>query len=346
TFWNGIDFYIVDTGGIEVYEPKGSRDTSPLAEGSKDFVREIKAQAMIAIDEADAIVMLVDNQHGVTGADEAIAEILRRSNKPVIVAANKADELQHQTDALDFYALGLGQVVAVSAIHGVGVGDLLDVLTEHLKEILKQFPDDEDEDDHLKISIVGRPNAGKSTLLNKLIGKDRAIVSDVAGTTRDAIDTTIQWHNEPVTIIDTAGMRRRGRIQPGVEQFSVIRARNAIARSDVAILLIDATIGVTEQDEHIAGYVLEEYKSIVIAINKWDAVEKDAFTMNDFIREVRDRLHFIPWAPIIFVSALTGQRIHTVLDTVYRVWQNRFARLPTSDVNEVIRAAIEHHSPP
>ncbi|MEL6403257.1 MAG: ribosome biogenesis GTPase Der [Chloroflexota bacterium] len=346
TFWNGIDFYIVDTGGIEVYEPKGSRDTSPLAEGSKDFVREIKAQAMIAIDEADAIVMLVDNQHGVTGADEAIAEILRRSNKPVIVAANKADELQHQTDALDFYALGLGQVVAVSAIHGVGVGDLLDVLTEHLKEILKQFPDDGDEDDHLKISIVGRPNAGKSTLLNKLIGKDRAIVSDVAGTTRDAIDTTIQWHNEPVTIIDTAGMRRRGRIQPGVEQFSVIRARNAIARSDVAILLIDATIGVTEQDEHIAGYVLEEYKSIVIAINKWDAVEKDAFTMNDFIREVRDRLHFIPWAPIIFVSALTGQRIHTVLDTVYRVWQNRFARLPTSDVNEVIRAAIEHHSPP
>jgi len=346
TFWNGIDFHIVDTGGIEIYQPRGLRDESPLAEGSKDFIEEIKTQALIAIEEADAIVMLVDNKHGVTGADETIAEILRRTNKPVVIAANKADSQKSHDDALDFYGLGVGQVVPISAIHGPGVGDMLDVLIEHLKEVIKTFPEDDEEDEHLKIAIVGRPNAGKSTLLNKLIGQERAIVSNVAGTTRDAIDTTIQWHGEPVTIIDTAGIRRRGRIEPGVEKFSVIRAMGAIERCDVAILLIDGEVGVTEQDEHIAGYVLEQYKSIVIAINKWDAVTKDAFTMTEFTKQVRDRLHFIPWAPIIFISALSGQRIHSVLETVNDVWQNRFARLPTSDLNQIIRDAMEHHAPP
>ncbi|MEM9951073.1 MAG: ribosome biogenesis GTPase Der [Chloroflexota bacterium] len=346
TFWNGIDFHIVDTGGIEIYQPKGVRDESPLAEGSKDFIEEIKTQALLAIEEADAIIMLVDNQHGVTGADETIAEILRRTDKPIVVAANKADTRKAHDDALDFYALGVGQVVPISSIHGLGVGDLLDVLIEHLREIIQQFPEDEEDDEHLKVAIVGRPNAGKSTLLNKLIGKERAIVSNVAGTTRDAIDTTIQWHGQPVTIIDTAGIRRRGRIEPGVEQFSVIRAMSAIERCDVAILVIDGELGVTEQDEHIAGFVLDQYKSIVIAINKWDAVTKDAFTMTEFTKEVRERLHFIPWAPMIFISALTGQRIHSVLDTVYSVWQNRFARLPTSDLNQILRDAMEHHAPP
>ncbi|MEO1288371.1 MAG: ribosome biogenesis GTPase Der [Chloroflexota bacterium] len=346
TFWNGIDFHIVDTGGIEIYQPKGVRDESPLAEGSKDFIEEIKTQALLAIEEADAIIMLVDNQHGVTGADETIAEILRRTDKPIVVAANKADTRKAHDDALDFYGLGVGQVVPISSIHGLGVGDLLDVLIEHLREIIQQFPEDEEDDEHLKVAIVGRPNAGKSTLLNKLIGKERAIVSNVAGTTRDAIDTTIQWHGQPVTIIDTAGIRRRGRIEPGVEQFSVIRAMSAIERCDVAILVIDGELGVTEQDEHIAGFVLDQYKSIVIAINKWDAVTKDAFTMTEFTKEVRERLHFIPWAPMIFISALTGQRIHSVLDTVYSVWQNRFARLPTSDLNQILRDAMEHHAPP
>jgi GTP-binding protein len=223
---------------------------------------------------------------------------------------------------------------------------MLDALTDELREVMKDFPDDEDDDDHLKIAIVGRPNSGKSTLLNKLIGAERAIVCEVAGTTRDAIDTTIQWHGEPVTSIDTAGIRRRGRIEPGVEQFSVIRAMSAIERADVAILLIDGELGVTEQDEHIAGYVLDEYKAIVIAVNKWDAVEKDTFTMNEFIKTIRERLHFIPWAPIIFISAKSGQRIHTVLETAHRVWQNRFTRLPTSQVNQILRDAVEHHSPP
>ncbi|MDQ7037114.1 MAG: ribosome biogenesis GTPase Der [Anaerolineae bacterium] len=316
------------------------------AEGSKQFVDEIRSQAMIAIDEADVILMMVDNKHGVTAADEAIAEVLRRSSKPIIVVANKSDTHKTSEDALDFYSLGLGQVVPVSAIHGGGVGDMLDILIEELREVLSHFPDDEGDDEHMKIAIVGRPNAGKSTLLNKLIGEDRAIVSEIAGTTRDAIDTTIKWHGNDVTIIDTAGIRRRGRIQPGVEQFSVIRAMSAIERADVAILLVDGELGVTDQDEHIAGYVLEQYKSIVIAVNKWDAVEKDTFTMNEFVEKVRERLHFIPWAPIIFISAKTGQRIHTVLDTVHRVWQNRSARLSTSDVNQIIRDAVEHHAPP
>ncbi len=344
SYWNGIAFRVIDTGGIEIYQPKGVRDESPLAEGSKDFIEEIRKQAFLAIEEADVIVLLVDNQHGITGADEAITEILRRSHKPVIVAANKADAQAHKTDALEFYGLGLGEVVPISSIHGVGVGDLLDVVVDELREILEEFPDD-DEDDHMRIAIVGRPNAGKSTLLNKLIGEERSIVSDVAGTTRDAIDTTIAWHGEPVTIIDTAGIRRRGKIDPGVERFSVIRAMGAIERSDVAILLVDGELGVTEQDEHIAGYVLDEYKSLIIAVNKWDTLEKDAFTMDNFTEHVRDRLHFIPYAPIIYISALTGQRIHTVLDTVYRVWQNRFARLTTSDLNDVIREAVEKHAP-
>jgi GTPase len=346
TFWNGVIFRIVDTGGIEIYQPKGVRDESPLAEGSKDFINEIRSQAMIAIEEADVIVLVVDNQQGVTGADQTIAEILRRSAKPVVVAANKADDLQnHAQDSYDFYALGLGAVIPTSAIHGGGVGDMLDEVVNEIRNVMGDTLDDDADDDHLKVAIVGRPNAGKSTLLNKIIGQERSIVSDVAGTTRDAIDTTIQWHGGPVTLIDTAGIRRRGRIEPGVEQFSVIRAFSAIERADVAVLMIDAELGVTEQDEHIAGYVLDEYKGIVIAVNKWDAVTKDAFTMTEFIREVRQRLHFIPWAPIVFISAKTGQRVHTVLETAHAVWQNRFARIPTSDLNQIIRDAMEKHAP-
>lgn len=343
TYWNGVSFHIVDTGGIEVYQPKGVRDESPLAEGSKEFVSEIRTQALLAINEADAIILAVDNQQGITAADEAIAEILRRSDKPVIVAANKADTRGHHTDALDFYALGLGTVVPISAIHGLGVGDMLDEVVEALKANIVDFDDSEDE--NLKIAIVGRPNAGKSTLLNKLIGQERSIVSEIAGTTRDAIDTTIRWHGEDVTLIDTAGIRRRGRIEPGVEKFSVIRAMNAIERADVAVLVVDGELGVTEQDEHIAGYVLDAYKGIVIVINKWDAVEKDTQAMQEFTKIVRDRLHFIPWAPIVFISALTGQRIHTVLETAHAVWQNRFIRVPTSEFNQLLRDAVEKHPP-
>ena len=343
SFWNAATFQVIDTGGIEVYQPAGGRDESPLAEGSAAFVAEIIEQAMVAIADADVIILLVDAQVGVTAADEAIAEILRRSDKPVLVAANKIDDRRSLDDAWDFYSLGLDAVSGISAIHGLGVGDLLDELVTRLDELEEAWDDDEDE--HLKIAIVGRPNAGKSTLLNKLIGEQRAIVSEVAGTTRDAIDTDISWHGERITLIDTAGIRRRGRIQAGVERYSVIRAMNAISRADVSLLVIDGQVGVTEQDEHIAGYVIEEYKSLVIVVNKWDALDKDAHTITAFIDNIRDRLHFVRYAPIIFISALEGQRIHQVLEVAHRVWEARFFRMPTADVNRLLREAVERHPP-
>ncbi|MCY3865523.1 MAG: ribosome biogenesis GTPase Der [Chloroflexi bacterium] len=344
SFWNGLTFQVVDTGGIEIYQPAGARDDSPLAEGSKDFVKEIIDQAMIAIADADVIILVVDAQFGVTAADEAIAEILRRSDKPILVAANKVDDSRHADEIYDFFSLGLDIVIGISAIHGLGLGDLLDELVKTFGALDAEMWDDED-DDHLKIAIVGRPNAGKSTLLNKLIGEDRAIVSAVAGTTRDAIDTDISYFGESVTLIDTAGIRRRGRIEAGVERFSVIRAMKAIGRADVALLVVDAGLGVTEQDEHIAGYIVDEFKSLVIVVNKWDRVEKDAHTMNAFRDNIRERLHFVRYAPIVFISALDGQRIHQVLEVAYRVWEARFLRMPTSDVNRLMREAIEKHPP-
>jgi len=344
--WQGITFNVIDTGGIEVYQPKGSRDVSPLAEGSAEFVPQIRAQAMIAIQDADVVVMLVDAVAGITAADEEIAEILRRTSKPVIVAANKADTLKKFDEASEFYTLGVGEVFAISAIHGLGVGDMLDGVVIAFGEIAHTLNEEEDDDQHLKIAIVGKPNAGKSTLLNHLLGEERTIVSPVAGTTRDAIDTTIQWHGQPLTLIDTAGIRKRGKIEPGVEQFSVIRAMKAIERSHVALLMIDAQDGVTEQDEHIAGYILDAYKSVVIVVNKWDSVEKDSATMHAFTEKVRERLHFLPYAPLIFVSALTGQRIHQVLDTANRIYENRFFRIQTSDMNRLLRDAMLRHPPP
>lgn len=342
--WRGIVFTVIDTGGIEVYQPKGTRDESPLAEGSADFVPQIRSQALIAIEEADVVVLLVDIAHGITAADEEIAEILRRTDRPVIIAANKADTMSKTDEAFEFYALGLGEVFPISAIHGLGTGDLLDAVVEAFEDMDSNLEDDDE--DTLKIAIVGKPNAGKSTLVNHLIGEERVIVSPVAGTTRDAIDTRLKWHGNDVILIDTAGIRRRGRIDPGVEKYSVIRAMNAIGRADVALLIIDGTEGVTEQDEHIAGYILDEYKGVVIIVNKWDAVEKDAHTMHAFTEQVRERLHFMPYAPLIFISALTGQRIHQVLEIANQVWENRYLRIPTSELNRLLRAAIQNHPPP
>ena len=343
--WNGITFHVVDTGGIEVYEPKGVRDTSPLAEGSADFVREIRAQALIAIQDADVIVLLTDITHGVTGADEEIAQILRRSERPVLVAANKADNLDQKNTALEFYGLGLGEVYPISAIHGVGVGDLLDGITATMKVNAPEFSQEDDEDT-LKIAIVGRPNAGKSSMLNRILGEDRAIVSPLAGTTRDAIDTRLKWHGQEMILIDTAGIRRRGRIERGVEKYSVIRALKALDRADVALLLVDAVEGITEQDQHIAGYIQESKASVVVLVNKWDAIDKDSYTMNTHMNEVRDKLGFLANTPVLFVSAKTGQRVHQVLDTAVSVWEGRSFRIPTAALNDLLRKAVAKHPPP
>jgi GTP-binding protein len=343
--WRGALFRVVDTGGIEVYQAKGTRDERPLAEGSAEFVPQIRAQALMAINDADVVVMVVDGVAGITAADEEIAEILRRSEKPVLVAVNKIDDLRRSDNALEFYSLGLGEVFAVSAIHGLGVGDLLDGVY-HSVEMLVAMPDEPEEEQHLRIAIVGRPNVGKSSLVNRLLGEDRVIVSPVAGTTRDAIDSEITFHNEPVTLIDTAGIRRRGKIEPGVEKYSVIRAIDAVERCDVALLLIDGTEGVTDQDTHIAGYILDAGKSVVLIVNKWDAVEKDNHTLHEFERTLRERFDFLPDPPVLFISALTGQRIHQVLEAARAVYESRYMRIPTSTLNKIVRDAMQLHTPP
>lgn len=343
--WRGAEFRVVDTGGIEVYGPKGNRDVSPLAEGSADFVPQIKAQALAAIEDADIIVLVVDGLTGVTAADEEVAEILRRTEKPVFVAANKLDTVKRNPDAYEFFGLGAGEVFPISAIHGLGVGDLLDAVYQAATEIVG-IPEVPEEDDHLKIAIVGRPNVGKSSLLNKLLGEERVIVSPVAGTTRDAIDSDIQFNGERVTLIDTAGIRRRGRIEPGVEKFSVIRAMDAVERADVILLMIDGVEGVTDQDQHIAGYITEANKSILVLVNKWDAVEKDNHTFTEYEKTLRAKFDFLPDPPLLFISALTGQRIHEVLETAHRVWENRHYRISTGELNRIVREAMQTHTPP
>lgn len=344
--WIGVTFNVVDTGGIEVYQPKGSRNTAPLAEGSVEFVPQIKAQALQAVQDADVVVMLVDAIHGITAADEEIAQILRRNEgKPILVAANKLDAPNKAGEAVEFYGLGLGEVYPISAYHGTGVGDLLDGVVEAFKQI-PELTENEEDEDILRIAIVGRPNVGKSSLLNLLLGEERAIVSPVAGTTRDAIDTEISWHGQQIKLVDTAGIRRRGKIEPGVEKYSVLRTMRALERADVALLLIDAVDGITEQDQHIAGYIMDSFRSVVVIINKWDAVEKDDHTMNRYLDDVRTKLDFLPDPPVIFISALTGQRVHQVLETANRVWEARFNRISTADLNRLLRTAVQKHPAP
>lgn len=342
--WNGVVFDVVDTGGLEVFKPKSEQPAaSLLEEGSRDFVNEIRTQAMIAIDAADVIVLVVDTTQGLTAADQEIADILRRTNKPVLVAANKADNSPRREDAFDFYSLGMGEVYAISALHGTGTGDLLDAIVAALP--LRPPVDLEQEDETIKIAIIGRPNVGKSSLLNKLLGQERAIVSPVAGTTRDAIDTHLTWNGIPITLIDTAGIRKRGKVEPGLEKYSVLRAYKTIERADVVLLVIDAIDGITQQDAHIAGLIQETYKSAVIVVNKWDAIEKDSMTINTKTEEVRQKLDFMSFVPVIFISALTGQRIHTVLETAVRVQEERLVRIPTSELNKIVREALLRHAP-
>ncbi|MGH2536852.1 MAG: ribosome biogenesis GTPase Der [Candidatus Promineifilaceae bacterium] len=336
--WAGADFSVVDTGGLEVLEGRAS---APLSEDSERYLPLIRRQAAVAIEAADVIVQVVDGQVGVTAADREVADILRRAEKPVLVAANKLESIKEWPTAYEFYALGLGDVFPVSALHGAGTGDLLDAIVAALPPAAA-----EDEDDSIKVAILGRPNVGKSSLLNRLLGEERAIVSPLAGTTRDAIDTRLTFEGQPLTLIDTAGIRRRGKIDPGVEKYSVLRALRALQRADVALLLLDAEEGVTAQDAHIAGMLVEEAVSILVLVNKWDAVEKDTHTMSHVTEQVRQALNFLPYAPILFISALSGQRVDRILPTVVELYAARHQRLPTAQVNKLMRDVIGRHPPP
>ncbi|MCB0212355.1 MAG: ribosome biogenesis GTPase Der [Anaerolineae bacterium] len=351
--WNGRDFILVDTGGLDFgmmstrSAHKAADPDDALAAGyqagvaSRLFLREIREQAEIAMAEAEVIVFLVDAEAGLTGPDQDIADLLRRTEKPVIVAVNKADNPKRRTDAVEFYALGLGDPIPVSALHGTGTGDLLDV-------VVASFPDideEPEEDDSIKIAILGRPNVGKSSLLNKLLGEDRVIVSDVPGTTRDAIDTRIAYEDLEVVLIDTAGIRRRGKIEPGVEKHSFLRSLKAIDRADVCLLLIDATDMVTLQDAHIAGYILEKNKSVVVIVNKWDLIEKDTYTMHEFTTQIRAELKFLDFVPVLFISAKSGQRVDKVLPLALQVQEERLRRIPTGELNRLMHEAVAKHPP-
>ncbi len=344
--WSGVSFVVIDTGGLEAQktaEFRASRPgVAPLALDSSRYVKEITNQAQIAVNEADVIVLVVDGKDGMTAADEDLAEFLQQTTKPVLLAVNKADSEQRQLDAAEFWALGIGEPIAISAFHGIGVGDLLDVIAGELSDSLVG---DEEEEDVVAIALVGRPNVGKSSLLNTLLGRERAIVSDIAGTTRDAIDTELIYHGQKIALIDTAGIRRRGRVEPGIEKYSVLRSMRGIDRADVSLLLIDGVEGVTAQDAHIAGHVLEAHKSVVVLVNKWDVVEKDTQTMVEYTRKVREDLKFLDYVPVLFISALTKQRVQKVLPTALAVAAERRRRIPTAELNGVIQDAY-HRSPP
>jgi GTPase len=347
--WTGVLFDVVDTGGIDPSFGGPANQKEPLSVGSADFIEEIRTQAEIAISEADLVLFVTDADSGVTPADREIAQILRSHQQlrdgeawpPVLLVVNKADSDARHMQALQFYELGMGDPYPISAYHGTGTGDLLDAVTARLPRF-----ESEVEDDSVKIAIVGKPNVGKSSLLNRLLGEERAIVSPIPGTTRDAIDTAINFNEIPVTLIDTAGIRRRGHIDPGVEKYSVLRSMRAIERADVSLLVVDATSGMTAQDAHIAGFILDAWKSTVVVVNKWDAILKDTHTMVEFTKRVRQDLNFMDYVPVLFISAKTGQRVDQVLPSALQVQEERLVRISTSQLNQILQEAQDQHPAP
>jgi GTP-binding protein len=293
---------------------------------------------------------MVDIISGVTPADEEVAQILRRLQRevdgkphpPILLAVNKADSRKHADSVYEFYSLGMGEPYPVSAQHGTGTGDLLDAIVE----ALHVDPEESEEDESIKIGIVGKPNAGKSTLLNRLVGSERALVSPIPGTTRDAVDTRLTYEGREITLIDTAGIRKRGKIEPGVEKYSVLRAHRAIQRSDVVLLVVDAEQGITAQDQHIAGFIIDAWKSVIVVVNKWDAIEKDTYTMFEYTEHVRSQLNFLDYVPVLFISALTGRRTDQVLPQALIVQEERLVRIPTSQINKLLRDAMDRHPAP
>ena len=326
--WAGHEFTVVDTGGL-------------LAAPTDDLLLQVQAQANLAIQEADVVIFLVDVLSGITTGDWEVAEIVRRSAKPVILAANKADNAERRLAANEFYALGIEPLFAISALHGTGTGDLLDA-------VVASFPPPVEEvaPERIGVAISGRPNVGKSSLLNAILGQERTIVSPIPGTTRDAIDTALTWRGQEVTLIDTAGLRRRGAIEPGVEKYSVLRALRAINRAHVVLLVVDASEGVAAQDAHIAGYILEESKSVVVVVNKWDLVEKEPGVEAAFRERLRETLKFLPYVPVLFASAVRRRGIAEVMDTALRVREARLRRVSTGELNDLVRDATAAHAPP
>jgi GTPase len=327
--WNGQPFHLIDTGGLEF----GKQD---------EVVEHIRHQAELAIEEADVILFVVDGREGVTATDEEVARMLHRSNKPVVLAVNKMDHIKHHEDLYEFYRLGFDEPIGVSSLHGTGTGDMLDAVVRH-------FPEDageEYDEDTIRVALIGRPNVGKSSLVNKILGEERVIVSPVAGTTRDAVDTPFDYQGQKYVLVDTAGMRKRGKVYESTEKYSVLRALKAIERADVAIVVLDGERGIAEQDKRVAGIAHESGRGVIIAVNKWDAVEKDDKTMNRFVQEIRDHFSFLDYAPIVFISAKTGQRVPRVLPLVKEVAEQHAMRVPTSVLNEVLRDAVMATPPP
>lgn len=327
--WLNTQFTLIDTGGIE---PK-----------SDDVIlSQMKRQAQIAIETADVIVFMVDGKEGLTASDQDVANMLRKTNKPVLLVVNKIDAHHFIGNIYDFYQLGLGDPMAISSVNGLGLGDLLD-------EIVERFPHDDHadyEEDRIKVAVIGKPNVGKSSIINTILGEERVIVSNIAGTTRDAIDTPFTQGDDKYVFIDTAGIRRKSRINENIEKYSVIRSLTAIERADVCLIVIDAAEGVTEQDTKVAGYAHEQGKASIIVVNKWDAIEKETNTMNVYTKEIRNELSFMPYAPILFVSAKTRQRIPQILEMIKFVSNQHALRVQTGVLNDIIGEAILLNQPP
>lgn len=326
--WLNHDFNIIDTGGIDI--------------GDEPFLEQIRQQAEIAIDEADVIILMTSGREGLTSADEEVAKILYRSKKPVVVAVNKVDNFEMRDQIYDFYALGFGEPIPISGSHGIGLGDLLD-------EVVKHFPTQPEADydeDVIKFSLIGRPNVGKSSLVNAILGEERVIVSNIAGTTRDAVDSPYTYNGDEYVIIDTAGMRKKGKVYESTEKYSVLRALRAIERSDVVLVVLDGEEGIIEQDKKIAGYAHQAGRAIVIVVNKWDAVEKDDKTMKRFEEKIRAEFQFLDYAPIVFLSAKTKRRIHTLLPMINMASENHAQRVQTNVLNDVIMDAVAMNPTP
>lgn len=326
--WMGQAFNLIDTGGIDI--------------GDEPFVTQITEQAEIAIDEADVIVFVTSVKEGVTDADEKVARILYKTDKPVVLAVNKVDNPEVRSEIYDFYSLGFGDPVPISGTHGIGTGDLLDL-------IVKNFPEDatEEIDDSIKFSFIGRPNVGKSSLVNAILGENRVIVSNIEGTTRDAIDTKFTTEDGSVyTMIDTAGIRKKGKVYENTEKYSVLRAMQAIDRSDVVCVVLNAEEGIREQDKHVAGYAHDAGRGIVIVVNKWDTLKKDSYTMKEFESHIRNEFQYLSYAPIVFVSAKTHQRLNELPKLIRRVDENHSKRVSSAVLNDVIMDAIAHNPTP